>query len=134
MPTIPMKVHAWRHLAEDLEKYRGMKSHHEQEIERAHQRGLKDERRLCCVADYQKKINSVLSHKATANSTPVKEMRDDTEEKMVRRKRKKVQVAVERAADRALYLKSVLLLPEITDNFPSLLELQQAMPRVEGEE
>ena len=90
MPTIPMKVHAWRHLAEDLEKYRGMKSHHEQEIERAHQRGLKDERRLCCVADYQKKINSVLSHKATADSTPVKEMRDDTEEKMIRRKRKKV--------------------------------------------
>ena len=130
MPTIPMKVHAWQHLAEDLEKYRGMRSHHEQQIERAHQRGKKDERRLACLKDFEKKTNHILSQNATADSKEVQEMLADTEAKQIRRKRSKRVSTVDDAGKRASYLKSILLLPEITETFPSLLSLQQAMPRV----
>ena len=55
MPTIPMKIHAWQHLKEDLRQYRGMKSHNEQQIERTHQDGKKHDRRLRCFRDFEKK-------------------------------------------------------------------------------
>ena len=60
MPTVPMKVHSWQHLLEDLRRFRGLKYHHESHIERAHQIGKKHEKRLHCFRDFQKKTANVL--------------------------------------------------------------------------
>ena len=130
MPTIPMKVHAWQHLAEDLEQYRGMKSHHEQEIERAHQQGLKAERRLGCLKDFEKKTNHILGSIATVESDAVQQKLTETRERQQRCKRKMTEKAAQTSQNRSAYLQSILLLPEITGSFESLLALQQSMPRV----
>jgi hypothetical protein len=127
MPTIPMKVHVWHHLKDDLEKYRGLASHHEQHIERAHQVGKKNERRLGAVKDFQKKTIVILKHNCTTESAGVRAQAADAEKqsKARGRKRKRVKIDVDEAkAERTNYLKSILQLPELTDCFHTLRELQ----------
>ena len=86
------------------------------------------------MKDFEKKTNHILSQIATADSEEVQHMLKDTEEQQIRRKRNKLDSTVDDADIRARYLKTILLLPEITDVFPSLLSLQQAMPRVSEDE
>ena len=120
MPTIPMKVHAWQHLAEDLERYRGLKTHNEEAMERAHQAGMKDDYRLHAVRNFKVKTLSVLKNSATVAQDGVKEMLEDTEAKRKRKKRKAtIENEIEAKKDRAAYLRSILLLPEMEDEFPS---------------
>ena len=127
MPTIPMKVHAWQHLMDDLEKYRGLKSHHEQEIERAHQDGKKHERRFASLRDFKKKTEAGLRLNLTAVSAGVQAMVADTDAKSKARrggrKRKADAISAEEE-DRADYLKSILQLPPLTSHFESLHELE----------
>ena len=130
MPTIPMKVHAWQHLADDLKQYRGMKSHNEQAIERAHQDGKKHDRRLKCFRDFEKKTYNILRQTATADLAEVQAKLKDTEEKKISRKRKnswcdEQEVEEERRA----YLQSILKLPLIVNDFPPILELLKASRR-----
>jgi hypothetical protein len=129
MPTVPMKVHAWQHLMDDLEKYRGLKSHHEQEIERAHQDGKKHERRFASLRDFKKKTEASLRLNLTAVSAGVQAMAADTEAKSKARKggrkRKADEICVEED-DRATYLKRILMLPPLTSRFQSLHDLEMA--------
>jgi hypothetical protein len=129
MPTVPMKVHAWQHLMDDLEKYRGLKSHHEQEIERAHQDGKKHERRFASLRDFKKKTEAGLRLNLTAVSAGVQAMVADTEAKSKSRKggrKRKADAISEEEDDRATYLKSILRLPPLTSRFQSLHELEMA--------
>jgi hypothetical protein len=129
MPTIPMKVHAWQHLAEDLAKYRGMKAHNEEQMERCHQTGLKDEHRLHAVRNFEVKTNSILSSRATVVQQGVQDMLEDTEAKRKKRKRALETKASVQQRVRKEYLESILLLPSIEDDFPSMLELNVALQR-----
>ena len=85
MPTIPMKVHMWTHLLEDLKRFRGLKSHNEHGIERAHQTGKKHDRRLACIRDFEKKHSNILRQTATAADPQVVAMHADTEAKKRKR-------------------------------------------------
>ena len=125
MPTVPMKVHAWQHLLEDLIRFRGLKYHHESNIERAHQIGKKHEQRLHCFRDFQKKTANIMKHTATADLPAVAAMHEDVESKRRKRKRGDDEIADSEAkcVDRAVYLKEILMLPPITVKIPSLLEL-----------
>ena len=130
MPTIPMKVHAWQHLADDLKQYKGMKSHNEQAIERAHQDGKKHDRRLKCFRDFEKKTHNILRKTATADLAEVQAKLKDTEDKKISRKRKKSLCDQQEAdEERQAYLKSILKLPPIVNDFPRLLELLKACRR-----
>jgi hypothetical protein len=136
MPTIPMKVHVWHHLKEDLEKYRGLESHHEQQVERAHQIGKKNERRLGAVKDFEKKTMVILKHNQTTSSNGVQAKIDDTykQSKGRNRKRKIADVDEDPKAERAAYLKSILQLPELTNKFDTLRKLQVDTYRQQHEE
>jgi hypothetical protein len=126
LPTCPMKLHMIAvHLVPHMKQFRGLKSHHESHIERAHQQGIRDRRRLGVLGSYERKTISALKTKATANKTEVVAMAEDTQAK---RKRKAVVLEgggteEERRRRRQEYFDSVLDLPSIVDEFPSLLEL-----------
>jgi hypothetical protein len=128
LPTIPMKVHVWHHLKEDLEKYRGLESHHEQQIERAHQDGKKNERRLGALQDFEKKAVVILKHICTTTSTGVQAKIADTKKQSKGRSRKRKRDGVEDVdsvqAERIKYLQSILQLPELTDSFKTLHQLE----------
>ena len=109
-----------------------MKSHHEQQIERAHQAGKKDHRRLHALKDFEKKTANILRHNATFETTAVQAMHDNTKVKKQQRKRKRTAAVVEKLADRSEYLKSVLELPPITSVFPAFVELAKTKYKAAG--
>jgi hypothetical protein len=125
MPTIPMKIHAWEHLIEDLEQYRGMKSHQESQIERAHQNGVKQERRLCCVRDFKKKTQAIQRLAATSELPAVKAQVADTKSKMKKRKRRREEID-STAEERLAYLAAVTALPRFEGRLPSLIDLMKS--------
>ena len=88
------------------------------------QDGLRNDRRLRCFRDIEKKTYSILRHTATAEKTEVQEKLAETSDNRPRRKRKvkDLDPAVT-AATRAEYLQSILALPLITDSFPRLDDL-----------
>ena len=79
LPTVPIKVHAWQHLVDDLHRLRGLKSHNEQAIERCHQEGKKHDRRLHCFRDFKKKTENILKLMETAKMKEVQEKHEETE-------------------------------------------------------
>jgi len=64
--TVPPKAHAWWHLLQDLERFRGLKHHSESKIEKAHQTGRKIDLLFRAVNDIDKKIESSFRHQHTA--------------------------------------------------------------------
>jgi hypothetical protein len=128
MPNCPMKLHMIAvHLVPDMKRFRGLKSHHESHIERAHQQGIRDRRRLGVLGSFAKKTISALKSEATANKPEVMAMVADTQEQR-RRKRKAGELLEEGAAAedaRQTYLDAVLELPVMATEFPSLLELMK---------
>ena len=136
MPTIPMKIHAWQHLKEDLRQYKGMKSHNEQQIERTHQDGKKHDRRLWCFRDFEKKTNNILRHAATVDTAEVQAKLKETEDARLKRKRKIDLVHAEEAqqVERVEYLKSITQLPPFNTKFPGLLQLIKLYRRKQTEE
>jgi len=127
MPNCPMKLHMIAtHLVPHVKQFRGLKSHHESHIERAHQQGVRDRRRLGVLGSYERKTVSALKTETTANKPEVLAMVADTE---AQRKRKRKAAVLEEAGAgvvveaRLAYLGSVLDLPAIVTEFPSLLEL-----------
>ena len=123
MPTVPMKVHCWVHLIEDLRRLRGMKQHNEHGIERSHQDNVRHARRVGCLRDFKTKTDNILRHTATAAAPEVLAMHKDTELK--KRKRTKQDTKTS-PPERILYLQSIPLLPPVTVNIPTLLELSKA--------
>jgi hypothetical protein len=121
-----MKLHMIAvHLVPHMKRFRGLKSHHESHIERAHQQGVRDSRRLGVLGCFAKKTVSVLKTEATASKAEVVAMAKDTQQ---RRKKRKAIVLLEGAdgnkeGNRLAYLNGILELPAMVDNFPSLLEL-----------
>jgi hypothetical protein len=85
---------------------------------------VRDRRRLGVLGSFSKKTISALKTDATANKAEVVAMAADTQ---ARRKRKADALGEEgRTAaivGRQDYLNSILDLPAIADNFPTLLEL-----------
>jgi hypothetical protein len=130
LPTCPMKLHMIAvHLVPHVRQFRGLKSHHESHIERAHQQGVRDSRRLGVLGSFAKKTISALKTEATANKPEVLAMVRDTNQKKIKRpgrKRKAAALEEQRATDggsRLDYLNGILELPAIVEEFPSLLEL-----------
>jgi len=127
LPNCPMKLHMIAtHLVPHVKQFRGLKSHHESHIERAHQQGVRDRRRLGVLGSFSKKTISALKSEATANKAEVVAMAEDTQARRRRRKRKAG--VLEGAApgdERQAYLDSVLELPAIVAEFPSLLDLMK---------
>jgi len=127
LPTCPMKLHMIAvHLVPHMRQFGGLKSHHESQIERAHQQGVKDRRRLGVLGSFSKKAISALKTDATATKPEVLAMVDDTNQKKIKRpgRKRKAGVLEKGAAnDRQGYLNSILERPAMVDEFPSLLEL-----------
>ena len=123
MPTVPMKVHAWQHMLEDLHQFRGLLSHNEQGIEREHQRAKGHAKRVACIRDFEKKTENILRQNATASAPDVVAMQQDTEAK--RRKRKNKLATGESTEQRLKYLKDVVNLPEIQEDIPLLIDLEK---------
>jgi hypothetical protein len=118
-----MKLHMIAvHLVPHMKRFRGLKSHHESHIERAHQQGMKDRRRLGVLGCFAKKTVSALKTAATANKPEVLAMAEDTQQQ---RKRKAAVLGGGTTAEdaREAYLNGILELPAMVDEFPSLLEL-----------
>jgi hypothetical protein len=134
LPTCPMKLHMIAvHLVPHMKRFRGLKSHHESHIERAHQQGIRDRRRLGVSGSFAKKTISALKTEATANKPEVLAMVADTQEQR-RRKKRKILVeggAIVGGAERQAYLDGILALPAIVIEFPSLLELAKNSMRGE---
>jgi hypothetical protein len=124
LPTCPMKLHMIAtHLIPHVKQFRGLKSHHESHIERAHQQGIRDRRRLGVLGSFAKKTVSALKTAATATKAEVVAMVADTQRG---RKRKAGVLEGDAPGDgREAYLNSILALPVIVDEFPSLLELMK---------
>jgi hypothetical protein len=129
LPNCPMKLHMIAtHLVPHVKQFRGLKSHHESHIERAHQQGMKDRRRLGVLGCFAKKTISALKTEATANKAEVVAMAADTQAR--RRKRKAVAMLEDEAAkNRKTYLQSILEMQPIVAEFPSLLELAKESMR-----
>ena len=113
----------WQHLKDDIEKYRGLGQHTEQQIERAHQVGKKHERRLVAVKNFKCKMVNILKHNSMEASTEVIAMVADTKAKQKPRRGAKRKRNDEVLVDRAGYLKSISQLPELTSDFQELHEL-----------
>jgi hypothetical protein len=124
LPNCPMKLHMIaKHLVPHVKQFRGLKSHHESHIERAHQQGVRDSWRLGVLGSFSKKTISALKTNATANKAEVVAMAADTQAK---RKRKAAVLEQEEAAGggvRQAYLDGILALPAMVDDFPLLLDL-----------
>ena len=130
MPTIPMKVHTWQHLAEDFQQYRGLKSHTDEPIERSHQAGKKDDHRLHAIRNFELKTTCVLKSRATMGQKEVKEMMKDTEAQRKKRKLPPEQAGESQSATaRRNYLDTILRLAPLECDFPSMLELNKAVER-----
>ena len=125
MPTVPVKVHMWQHLLDDLEMHRGLKSHEESQIERAHQQGVKDRRRLGNLGCFQKKTKAGLKNLATAAKAEVVAMVENTEKSRKRKRSSPCTLNDEKKEERLEYLKLIVMLEPIQDEFPSLLELSK---------
>jgi hypothetical protein len=133
LPNCPMKLHMIaNHLVPHMKRFRGLKSHHESHIERAHQQGVRDSRRLGVLGSYERKTVSALKTEATGNKAEVMAMVADTNQKKIKRpgrKRKAADALLEEkgappaGGSRQEYLNGVLELPAIVAEFPSLLEL-----------
>ena len=126
MPTIPVKVHMWQHLVANLRRFRRLQNHNDSHIERAHQVGVKDNRRFCGLRNFKLKTEAILKSRATMRKQSVQSMLADTEAKRRRNKKQRVDSNQEETAiARTIYFQSILTLPPIIEKFPSLDELAQ---------
>lgn len=132
MPTIPMKVHAWQHLREDLQRFRGLKSHTDHGIERAHQAGQRHAKRLACIRDFEKKTLNILRQDATARAPEVIAMKEDTEAK---KRKRKIDTSKRREQEdlRTDYIRLVVNLPEFDTDLPTLIQLAKQSAHQEAD-
>jgi hypothetical protein len=126
MPTVPVKVHSWQHLVEDLERLRGMKEYDDSGIEVYHQVMKKHHRRVGNLGNFEKKINSILKAEATSGKRQVQEAEAMVEANRKRNKKTRMDSRKQQnQVNRLEYLKSILELPPIQEEFPTLDELSK---------
>jgi hypothetical protein len=126
MPTVPVKVHSWQHLVEDLERLRGMKEYDDSGIEVYHQVMKKHHRRVGNLGNFEKKIKSILKSEATSGKRQVQEAEAMVEANRKRNKKTRLDSRKQQnKANRSEYLKSILELPPIQQEFPTLDELSK---------
>jgi hypothetical protein len=130
--TVPVKAHMWFHLVNDLDRLRGMKNHHESKIEVAHQVGRKTDLLFRSVTDINKKIDCGLKFQATLDDPEIKQIKQEVDKSRERKfKEEKTQKAHDSKKQRYENIMEVINRTEITDNFPTLLELTQKDIRTE---
>jgi len=134
MPTTPMKVHGWQHLLEDLKRFRGLKSHNEHAIERAHQTGKKHDKRLACLRELKKKHMNILRHNETSKSHAVAAMDADTETKRKKRKSANPTESAEKGEERSKCIRDVVNLPEFQQDIPTLIDLAKATKQLQEDQ
>jgi hypothetical protein len=126
MPTVPVKVHSWQHLVEDLERLRGMKEYDDSGIEVYHQVMKKHHRRVGNLGNFEKKIKSILKSEATSGKRQVQEAEAMVEANRKRNKKTRLDSRKQQnQVNRLEYLKSILELPPIQEEFPTLDELSK---------
>ena len=125
LPTVPMKVHAWLHFVEDMKHFRGLKSHNEQGIERAHQTGKKHDKRLACLREHERKALNILKLTATSQAKEVVAMHADTLAKKKKHK-KDAAIGTAKSTSRHSYIVEVVNRLPIGDDIPSLVDLAKA--------
>jgi hypothetical protein len=127
--NVPPKVHVWQHLLEDLERFRGLKYHQESKIEVAHQVGKDTDQRFRSLAgSVERKIKCAMKYQANLSDPKTKAKQAEvhairarkTGEKSKQAKQQKLEAA---KRNKTSHIASILDLPEIQGNFPSLLEL-----------
>jgi hypothetical protein len=127
--NVPPKVHTWQHLIEDLGRLRGMKSHQEAKLETAHQDGVKTDMRFRSLAgSIDKKIKCSVKYQANMTDPATKAKQEEVKASRARKlgaKSKADRQAKENEMKRQKqsHKTSILSLPEITDELPSMLEL-----------
>ena len=125
----PPKVHAWQHLVLDLDRFRGLKYHNESKIEVSHQVGRQTELRFRAMAgSVEKKIKAASRFQANLQDPAMKARQQEIQQKRSRKfgtKATQAKQAREAQTKRSKlsHIQSILLLPEITESFPSMLEL-----------
>ena len=131
----PPKVHAWQHLASDLDRFRGLKYHNESKIEVSHQIGRQTELRFRSMAgSVEKKIKAASKFQANLQDPAMKARQQEINIKRSRNFGTKAKAAkqtknAETKRAKLNHLQSIILLPEITDSFPSMLELLTVIDR-----
>jgi len=118
--TVPPKAHAWWHLVEDLERFRGLKHHQESKIEVSHQVGRKIDLLFRSVNDREKKIECSLRHQHTMDKPSMKLIQSEVQKKRSRKRKASSDDTNSDVNDRHAGL---LLLSEIEDDFPTLQQL-----------
>jgi len=127
--NVQPKVHAWQHLVQDLDRLRGMKHHQEAKIEIAHQIGKRTELRFRALAgSIDKKIKCAMKHQANLDDPATRAMQEvvriSRARKLGEKTKARNQLKYEDSKRVKLdHLNSALALPEIEEDFPSLLEL-----------
>ena len=123
----PPKVHVWHHLARDLNRLRGLKNHNESKIEVSHQVGKQTELWYqALAANGLKKVNATMQYQANLDDSKLKERQAEVTGERARKFKSKTkweERAEEKKRSKSDHINSVLELPEINDEFPSLLEL-----------
>jgi len=106
---------------EDLERLRGLKHYQESKIEVAHQVGKRVDLMFCAVNDTEKKIECSLRFQHTMEKASMRLIQEEAKDKQ---SRKRTTDEIEQHDnDRASQLLLLLMLPEIDDEFPTLLKL-----------
>jgi len=127
--NVQPKVHAWQHLVQDLDRLRGMKHHQEAKIEIAHQIGKRTELRFRALAgSIDKKIKCAMKYQANLHDPATRAMQELVRVERSRKLGEKTKARNQlKEADskrrKHEHLESILTLPEILEDFPSLLEL-----------
>ena len=113
-------------MVEDLERLRGLKEYDDSNIEVYHQVMKKHNRRVGNLGDFQKKTKSILKSEKTSSKRQVQEAHGLVEANRKRNKRTRIDSKQQQSAlNRSEYLKSILGLPPIQEEFPSLDELSK---------
>lgn len=125
----PPKVHAWQHFVLDLERFRGLKQHHESKIEVSHQVGRKTDLRFRAMAgNINKRIQAASKYQANLRDPAMLARQAEIQQQRSRKLGSKAKAAkemkiVEQKRCKQAHRDAVLDLPEITEDFPSVLQL-----------
>jgi len=119
--TVPPKAHAWQHLVDDLERFRGLKHHQESKTEVSHQIGRRIDLIFRSANDIDKKIDCSMRHQCMAEKASMKEIQ--AKAKTSRSRKRTASVVDEEDNDRHTKLLLLLAMDDIIDNFPTLTQL-----------
>jgi hypothetical protein len=128
--NVPPKVHVWQHLIEDLDRLRGLKSHQESKLETAHQDGVKLDLRFRAMAggSLEKKIKCSMKYLENMKDPATKAKQEEVKRERARKlgdksKASKDAKRAEAKRQRQDHKESILELPQIEGELPSMLEL-----------